>query len=245
LNIFTRTAEDIINGVDGSNIKVKFISDDVSYVVRVPNLRSFVGYKTHGGYGIWKAFKISSTTCTKDDLYCKALKLLYDDRAALEKAGEKGTEEYKKLDNLIKGLREKDKTLFGFFDLDSGKPLVIEMSRNQGDAFYLLMKKNESKLDRYAFELCKNNGGVNLLLLPHEDLNEKQKENWEKTKDLEVDFNKIFEKAVFIKDEKYQLQELHKVGFDVRRIGYEPPDVEEEQEEKEQPKPITPNDLPF
>lgn len=246
MSIFTRTAEEIKSGV--GEIKRRFLSNGTSYMVRITDLDSFVEYKVHGDYFLRTAYKVYPSACTAKagmvDLYCKALKLMYDDRDKIKEEKGEDSEEYKKLDAIIKDLRAKDRRLFGFINLDDGKPLIIELTPNQADSLYELMVKNQKKIHKSAFELYKS-GAIGLVPQdPEEDLTPKQKQNWEKTKDIKIDFEQLFEKAVYIKNEEQQVLDLHKLGFDVTRLGYEPPKEEEEREE-EQPKPITPNDLPF
>ena len=123
--------------------------------------------------------------------------------------------------------RVKRRFAMGFFDLDSGEQIIIDVSKAQGQAIYSTIKKYEKKLEKLAFELTKSGQGTSttVSLTPiidmDEDLSDKQRENFDKAP-AEFDTAK-FEGILFEKDEKEMLEALHSVGFDVTKIGYEVP----------------------
>lgn len=257
MSIFTRTAEEIKQG-DQDKVKRQFLSKGKSFKVRIPNLESFTEYYNHCEYYLRKNFEIFSSVCTrhtgKEDAYDKAVKLMYDDLEKIEKEKGENSKEYKDLKAIINDLRAKPKMLFGFINLEDGQPLIIELSRNQGLSLVSMMQKNEKKIKKYAFEIYKSGEGtstqVNLGLLDVEDeLSDKELENWVKSKDVQIDFIPLFEKTLYVKTDEQRVIDLHKLGFDVTRIGYEVPQIEEQQQanEQESSEPIDPKkmDLPF
>ena len=115
------------------------------------------------------------------------------------------------------------KFTFGFYDLDSGNPIMVEFTRNQANAIVSAIKKYEERLDKFAFELSKQGSGtsttVSLSIIPMlEDLTDKQKANFDKLpNDFDTgNFNGLYYEA----DEAEQLELLTQAGFDITLIGY-------------------------
>lgn len=111
----------------------------------------------------------------------------------------------------------------GFFDLDSGERIVIDVSKKQFATLREAILKQEKKLHKYAFEVEKGNGGsVSLTPLPdlEDDLTDEQRANFDKApEEFKIeDFHGI----LFERDEEAMLEALQSVGFDVTLIGYEP-----------------------
>src|SRR5690625_4805973 len=116
------------------------------------------------------------------------------------------------------------KFTIGFYDLDSGEPIMVEFTRNQANAVVETIKKYEERLDQFAFELKKSGKGTNttvsLSLIPIlDDLTDKQRENFEK---LPNDFDASnFEGLYYVMSDEEQIETLQRVGFDVSKIGLE------------------------
>lgn len=123
--------------------------------------------------------------------------------------------------------RAKQRFAMGFFDLESGEPIIIDLSKNQAQAIHSTIKKYEKKLNKLAFELSKQGNGTNttVSLTPvldmDEDLTDKQRENFEKAPDS-FDMS-LFDGLLYEADEAEQIELLDKAGFDVTLIGYEKP----------------------
>lgn len=118
------------------------------------------------------------------------------------------------------------KFTFGFYDLDSGEPIKVEFTKNQGQIIRDAIVKNQKYLDKFAFELTKTGSGRNtvvaLTLIPMlDELTDKQRENFDK---LPNDFDaKNFEGLYYVMSEEEQIAKLNEVGFDVSLIGLEVP----------------------
>lgn len=138
--------------------------------------------------------------------------------------------------------KPKQRFAMGFFDLDSGEPIVIDVSKNQGQAIYSAIKKYEKRLDRLAFELSKDGKGTNttVSLTPvidmEEDLTDKQRENFNNAPE-EFDHS-LFDGILYEIDEEEQVRLLVQAGFDVSLIGLDAP---QEGEGEEEAKPIDAN----
>lgn len=117
----------------------------------------------------------------------------------------------------------------GFFDLDSGEQIVIDVSKNQAQAIHGSIKKNENKLNKKAFTLSKEGKGQSTVvtLMPEdlEDLSDEQRKNFDNTPS-EFDTS-LFEGLSYEADEAEQLQKLQQAGFDITLIGYSQEDVKQ------------------
>lgn len=121
--------------------------------------------------------------------------------------------------------RPKQRFAMGFIDLDTGEPIIIDVSKNQAQAIHASIKKYEKKLGKLAFELAKTGQSTSttVSLSPvldfDDDLTDKQKENFGKAPesfDMEL-FNGLLYEA----DEAEQLELLTQAGFDITLIGYD------------------------
>lgn len=237
LSIFTRTAEEIKHGSGFGNqknedrMKRSFLKAGESIIVRIPDSQTFVEYYSHGGYLLGSKYEIYSSACTRHtgehDAYCKAVKIMYEDLEEIKKNKGENSEEYKSLHSIANDLRSKRRMLFGFYNLDNGQPMILEVTGGQGDGLVQQIIKNEKKLGKFAFELSKNGKGVNTqvtltLLDPDDELEPKQQENWNKTDSATFDHN-LFEQVLYVQPEDRKVEDLEKIGFDVTRIGFNPP----------------------
>lgn len=118
--------------------------------------------------------------------------------------------------------RGKERFALGFIDLDTGTPVIVDLSKKQALAVHAVLKKNESKLDKKAFELEKSGSGTStqVLLSPIDldELNDKQSANFEKFNGQAFDHS-LFNGILYEADEAEQLKFLTQAGFDIALIG--------------------------
>ena len=142
--------------------------------------------------------------------------------------------------------KPKQRFALGFIDLDTGEPIIVDLSRNQAQAVHGVIKRSEKRLDRMAFELEKSGTGkstvVSLTPIFEEDLDEKQAKNFEKAP-AEFDMT-LFDGLLYEADEDEQIENLIKAGFDISLIGLEAPENSEEDED-DGGLDIEDDDLPF
>src|SRR5690625_6367003 len=66
--------------------------------------------------------------------------------------------------------RPRQRFALGFIDLDTGEPIIVDLSKNQAQAVHGVIKRVEKRLDQFAFELTKQGQGtstsVNLSIIP-------------------------------------------------------------------------------
>ena len=62
---------------------------------------------------------------------------------------------------------------FGFINLETGEPIIIDLSKKQGQVVYSVIQRNEKRLDKKYFELSKTGTGMNtVVMMSAEDLDE-------------------------------------------------------------------------
>lgn len=145
--------------------------------------------------------------------------------------------------------RPKERYAMAFFDLEEGKEIIIDVSRNQAQTLHQVISKYSKRLDTLAFELTKQGSGQNttVTLSPvidfEEDLTEKQQKNYsEAPKEFDLELFKGLTKSL---SEEDMVKELVRAGFDVTKIGYEVPDMSETEEQDGGQGDVEDDDLPF
>lgn len=196
---------------ENSKNALRYLKAGDSIIVSVPSTEEVAQVFVHGVFGVF-----NSCQCTKEDLYDKAVDYLYS------KANEETNEEIKKdLKDKAYQLKAKPRFLFGFHDLETGEPLLIDASKKQGQSLFSIISEYKDELNQYAFKLSKADGGVLSLTPVLKGLTKDQKENFEATKGKELDPS-LYEKAIFKRDINGQKEDLKKFGFDLSLIIDEP-----------------------
>lgn len=190
--------------------------------VVLPNSETYVEFFSHTSYKLSKDFKIYPCVCTRHiepDAYDKAVDYLKRELDQMQ-GQEKENAEF-----LIRELRAKRRYMFGFWSLD-GEPMIVETSGKQGDDLVdrILEIEEDDKLN-YVFTLEKTGTGMDTKykLSVERDENRKPKKV-DVSKFGEFDTS-LFEKMVYVKDDKWKVMDLIKLGFDVTKIGYEKTDA--------------------
>lgn len=136
----------------------------------------------------------------------------------------------------------------GFFDLDSGERIVIDVSKKQAKTIIDAMQEYKDDIGETAFKVAKTDGGAVSLtpVLNLKKLTAEQRENFDNApEEFKIE---EFTGILYEADEKEMVETLDKVGFDVTKIGYERPsnaETQETQADDDEPTEITDDDLPF
>lgn len=122
--------------------------------------------------------------------------------------------------------RPRQRFAMGFIDLDTGEPIIVDLSKNQAQAVHGEITKRAERLDQYAFELSKTGQGtstaVSLSLIPVlDDLTDAQRKNFDEAP-AEFDMS-LFDGILYEMDDDEQIEKLIEAGFDVSLIGLEAP----------------------
>jgi hypothetical protein len=120
--------------------------------------------------------------------------------------------------------KAKERYALGFIDLATGEPIIVDLSKKQAQTVHAVIKKNEKKLGKVAFELSKSGQGqqttvmLSLLFDLDDDLTEKERSNFEKYDGKEFDMA-LFDGLLYEADEKEMTENLVAAGFDISLIG--------------------------
>lgn len=204
-----------------------------TYKVRILGTTDLMQYV---GYGIYKKVNtfVAKNPSIRDEKgnaienltpWDKAEKYHRDLQFAASDA--KNEAESKKQGQEASKYRGKERYAFGFIDLETGKEIVIDLSRDQALGIYPTITKYENKLGKLAFELSKTNAtgqakDTKVSLTPiidfDEDLSDKERANFAKFDGKEFN-QKLFDGLLFEADEKQQIENLVAAGFDITLIG--------------------------
>jgi hypothetical protein len=183
---------------------------------------SVVKYLCHSVFNVFY-----STPCTKamgkEDFYDKAVELLYADAKELENGGADEETVKAKKDEAY-ALKAKEKFLIGFINLEDGKPIVVDFSRNQAQTIIKSMKEYAEEAVDFGFKLSKTGEkrdtkvSLDIIVMPQKGLTENERTHLAASQEMEFDFT-IFEQVLKPNDEIKQLKDIHDFGFDVMRLG--------------------------
>ncbi|MEY8188614.1 hypothetical protein AB4X15_02925 [Peribacillus simplex] len=216
----------------GSGAEFASFKSGTSYKVRVLGTADLIRFYS---YGIFKkvnsfvakdpsvknarGFAESNFTCW--DLvsnYYSDLKRKAEDAGNFTKA-----EEYKA--EAVK-YRAKERFAMGFIDLETGEPIILDLSKKQAQGVHAVIKKNEKKLGKVAFELEKTGSSTSTVVMlssisldpEDEEVTDKQRANFAKYDGKEFDMA-LFDGLLYEADEKQQTENLVAAGFDITLIG--------------------------
>lgn len=241
-------ALDILNQSDeGSNAEYAKFSSGTTYKVKVLSTADILAFFNYGIYGKVYSFVAKNPSVKSKKGYPVENYTPFDlawkyHQDKTEEFGDHHSTEASKF-------KPKQRFAMGFIDLDSGEPIIIDVSKNQAQAIMGSINKNEKKIDKKPFELSKEGKGTSTVvsLMPEdlEDLTDKQQKNFENAPE-EFDTS-LFEGLNYEAEEDEQLLRLQQAGFDITLIGYSQDDVKKDGEEEkvESVKNDGEPDLPF
>jgi hypothetical protein len=217
---------------EGGGTKQGFSSfkSGTEYKVRVLGTADLIRFYSHGIFGKINSF-VAKNPSVKNAKGFPVENLTVWDRAAKYyqdlafKARDNGdTKEEEEHRNNAYQFKAKERYALGFIDLATGDPIIIDLSKKQAQIVHAVIKKNEKKLGKVAFELAKTGSGqsttvmLSLLFDLDEDLNEKERANFEKYDGKDFDMA-LFDGLLYEADEKEMTENLVAAGFDITLIG--------------------------
>jgi len=256
MSIFVKKGKEVAQQEEQIDRKkvLRFLKSGESIKVAILSAEDFGEYLQHGGYTLSNKYGVYNMPCLKhtgkEDLYDKAVPLMYQDAEEAEKAGDK--EKAEELRLIAGELRAKKRMLFGFVDLSTGEQIIVDVTKGQGETLVDTILEYEEEITEMPFLLekkgTKSNTTVTLSpIINKKKLNPTELANFEATKGTKFN-HELFEKIFFVKPKEQQIQDLIKLGFDVSRIGIDASSVPQPQEQQqEEPLNITDDDddLPF
>lgn len=205
----------------GKNVKT-YLEAGESVLVRIPSLETCAyHYSSHSDYEA----EILPSACHKEkggeDLFDKASEILLKEARSFYESNPKKSKELWLLGKRLEG---KIRMQFGFFSLETGEPVIFDVSKKYGETIIEQIKKYGNKIDQFAFEFSRTGkeSNTSYSLSPYlGDLSDEQQEMFKTCGEKEFDVS-LYENTLFYQDEKYQIQDLERFGFDVSLLGIEP-----------------------
>ena len=210
-------------GAGGASNSAKFSSfkSGTTYLVKLVGLKDYFQFYSYGIFNQVDSF-VAETPSKKtakgfpiDNLtpWDQAFRYHKDLSADWTDAHSQEAQKYK----------PKSRYAMAFYDLTSGEVIVIDVSNKQWQGIKSSIEKYAKRKDKLAFELSKTgeSTGTVVSLSPvidmDEDLTPEQRANFEKAP-AEIDMSQFFS-AIYVADEKAQIEALVKAGFDISLIG--------------------------
>lgn len=153
----------------------------------------------------------------------RASDMLYAEAKAAEEAGASEAD-VKPTKDMAYQLRGKKRYLRAFYDLTTGKDIVVDLSPNQEKVIKGAIEENIDDLDAIAFKLSKKGSGqgtvvsLNAIVKMERDLTDEERANFAKLGDAPFDLAS-FETCLYVADEEEQVKNLVVAGFDIARLG--------------------------
>lgn len=141
-------------------------------------------------------------------------------------------DEQEKLKAQARLFRGKEKYLMGFYDLTSGKDIVVDLTKAQALGVYQSIMEYEEELESLAFKLSKTGESTSttVTLAPiinmKKGLTDEERANFEKSAGEPFNAN-LFDGVLYEADESEQIENLIKAGFDPTLIGLSAPKKDE------------------
>lgn len=223
-----------LNAGDDSSNNAEFSSfkSGTKYIVKVLGKADILQFDSYSVFKVVNSF-VAEKPSVKSAKGFPTDKLTPWDKAFMyyrdksEKFGDDAsTEAYK--------YKPKQRFAMGFYDLDEGKPIVIDVSKKQAQAIHGAIMKNEKRLSTFAFELEKQGESTSttVSLTPMlDDMTSKQQSNFDEAPEEFGTSN--FDGILFELNEEQQIEKLAEAGFDVSLVGLEAPKNGESTEEGE------------
>lgn len=211
----------------GGDMEFYSLRSGSSVRVRVMGLRDMIRFRSYGIYKQINSFVAENPSVYSDKDFPKSNHTPWDkafdyySQLAFDEDNEKVQKELRAEGRKYIG---KDRYALGFIDLETGLPIIIDLSKKQAKSVHSVFKKNEKKLGTKAFEIEKSGSGTDTVVtatsLDMDDLTDKEAKNFAKYDGKEFDMN-LFDDILYVADEKEQVELLEQAGFDVRLIGYQ------------------------
>lgn len=120
--------------------------------------------------------------------------------------------------------KSSEKFLMGFFDLEQGKDIVVDLTKAQAQAVYATIMEYEDDFENMAFKLSKKgeSTGTTVSLTPiiniEKGLSDAEKKHFNDSADKPFN-QELFDGVLYEADEKQQIENLVAAGFDITLIG--------------------------
>lgn len=223
----------------GSDVEFFSLKSGTSVRVRVLGLANLIRFR---GYGIYK--KINTFVADKPSVYNKqgypSSDLTVWDEAFNYYSdlafAEKDKDVQKKIREESRKYLGKERFALGFINLETGEPIIIDLSKKQALSIHAVFKEvdEKGKLDKKAFKISKSGSGTDTVVtastLDLDDLSADEMKHYEGAPE-EFDMS-LFEDLLYTAERDEQIELLDQAGFDLSLIGLKMPAKDGETEPK-------------
>jgi len=260
MSMFTKVgaAAAAVSGNDGGGNDSPIVSFKSGSLYKV-GVKSINDVAEYYGYGIYKRVNtfVPKNPSVRNSrgfiesnpsIWDKAADLLYADAKAAEESGASESD-VKDIRDEAYLFRGKKRYLRAFYDLTTGKDIVVDLSPTQEATLKAAIEENADDLDVIAFKLAKKGAGtaavvsLSAIVKPERDLTDEERVNFAKIGETPFDLNS-FETCLYVADEAEQTKNLVIAGFDIARLGLSIGAIVTKSDEAADAKPISDADAP-
>lgn len=245
---------------EGNNAEFAKFNAGTSYTVKVLGTTDLIKFYSYGIFKQVNSF-VAKNPSKKTDRgfpidnltsWDKAMKYHADKS---EKFGDDDSQESYKY-------RAKERYAMGFLDVNTGEPIIIDVSKPQAQELHGTITEEKGKLDQLTFKLSKSGAGtatkvslkkyvdvamVDKLIAAEievdENLTDEQRKYFDEAP-KEFDMT-LFEGLLYEMDDEEMLEKLVQAGFDVSLIGLDKPENTEQPTEDIEGINVDESELPF
>lgn len=236
MSMFTKRGEDAVNSAatnDGGGSESPIVSFKSGTVLKV-GVKSINDVAEYYGYSIYKKVNTfvpknpaernaKGYITANPTVWDQAADALYEDAKAAKEAGSSDAD-VKLITDEAYLYRGKPRFLRAFFDLTTGKDVVVDLSPKQEKTIKDAIAENADDLDTIAFKLTKKGEGtsavvaLSAIVKMDRDLTAEERANFAKITEKPFDMDSL-ETCLYVADEAEQTKNLVIAGFDIARLG--------------------------
>jgi hypothetical protein len=224
------------NEGNGKESPIQSFKSGTTYKVGVKSINDVAEYYGYGmfgdkDHGAVKTFVPKNPAVRNAKGYVESNPSVWDQASALLYADANAAKEAGASEDDVKAITDeaylykgKKRYLRAFFDLTTGKDIVVDLSPNQENVLKSVIEDNIGDLDAIAFKLAKKGAGskavvsLNAIVKMERDLTDEERANFEILGDEPFDLAD-FETCLYVADEDEQVKNLVIAGFDIARLG--------------------------
>jgi hypothetical protein len=236
MSLFTKRGNDAVNSAatnDGGGKDSPIVSFKSGSTFKV-GVKSIADVAEYYGYSIYKKVNTfvpknpaernaKGYITANPTVWDRAAELLYAEANAAKEAGASEAD-VKLITDEAYLYRGKPRFLRAFFDLTTGKDIVVDLSPKQEKTLKDVIAENADDLDSIAFKLTKKGEGTGAVVAlaaivkMDRDLTPEERANFAKIGDVPFDMESL-ETCLYVADEAEQIKNLVIAGFDIGRLG--------------------------
>lgn len=215
----------------GKESPIQSFKSGTTFKVGVKSINNVAEYYGYGMFGKVNTFVPKNPAVRNAKGYVESNPSVWDQASALLYADANAAKEAGASEDDVKAITDeaylykgKKRYLRAFYDLTTGKDIVIDVSPKQEAVLKSVIEDNIEDLDVIAFKLSKKGAStnavvsLNAIVKMERDLTDEERANFAKLGDEPFDLAD-FETCLYVADEAEQVKNLVIAGFDIARLG--------------------------